>query len=673
MTAIKNLRLPIKLLSSAMLITVLIVLMAAFFVFSLRNISRTFQTVHHTVAIEEMVEDAQVHMEQADTSNAFASKAQTMDELTSHAAQGRKLRNQAVLDLERALAQTSDEEVSRLLSDAKLKITAYGTLSQQAFLARKTYLETFQSLHADAPKLSEALRASASHARDAASPLADPLLSAERSFASAQAFMLHYLLTNADADAGLQVQTIQQANTSVDDAVARAKGTPLEKEVADLADGMQAYSHAVTGLAGLVMESDDIWLNQMVSAHKSLGKARQAAMDRLGHDTDTAIENTVARIGTDTSLTLAVAAVVLVVVICLNLLTVRLVSRPILRVTRVMELLARGENTVEVPYRDQTDEVGGMAQTVQIFKENALRLARISSEQEALQAQAQADKTEALHALADSLENSVKGIAETVAAAAARMQDTAGSLSGIAAETRSQATSVAAATEQATHNVETVAGAAEELSSSIREIGRQVASATDIAGSAVRQTERTNRLVATLAQAAHRIGEIVGLITDIASQTNLLALNATIEAARAGAAGKGFAVVASEVKTLANQTSQATEDIARQIGGVQASTQEAVTAIQAVSATIGEISDIQVMIASSMDQQTAATHEIAHNVEQAAAGTRLVAVHIAEVTQAAGRAGSGADEMVAASRDLARQSDRLNEEVAAFIAHIRAA
>ena len=180
--------------------------------------------------------------------------------------------------------------------------------------------------------------------------------------------------------------------------------------------------------------------------------------------------------------------------------------------------------------------------------------------------------------------------------------------------------------------MQTVASAAEELSASISEIARQVAQSSEIADQAVQDANRTDSIVKTLADGAQKIGDVVGLISTIAGQTNLLALNATIEAARAGDAGKGFAVVASEVKSLANQTAKATEDISQQVAQIQVATKEAVTAIEAISQTIGEVSRIATAIAAAVEEQGAATQEIARNVHEAASGTQQVGTNIAGVS-----------------------------------------
>jgi len=349
----------------------------------------------------------------------------------------------------------------------------------------------------------------------------------------------------------------------------------------------------------------------------------------------------------------------------------RSISGPIILMTGAMHNLAEGELNTAIPAKNRKDEIGEMAEAMQVFKDNALRVKEMEIEQEKSKKRAAEERRAAMNKMANEFESTVVDIVEGVSSAATEMEATSQSMSSIAENTTSQANQVSRSAEHASSNVETVASAAEELSSSIAEISRQASHSSQVASQAVNQAQKTHDTITGLVEAARQIGEVVSLITDIADQTNLLALNATIEAARAGDAGKGFAVVASEVKNLATQTGKATEEIRAQITGIQNATQSSADAIEEIARVIGEINQVASAIASAVEEQGAATQEIARNVEEASRGTNEVSTSIASVTQAAGQAGESSHQVLEASHELAELSASLKKEIETFLEHVR--
>jgi methyl-accepting chemotaxis protein len=352
------------------------------------------------------------------------------------------------------------------------------------------------------------------------------------------------------------------------------------------------------------------------------------------------------------------------------------VGRNILRrigsLQRSMQLLSDGDLESEIYRSSQRDEIAAMASSLQVFRESMIKARVLSTDQDKDRI-AKAERATRMEARIVEFEAAVRGALDSLQKSANSMQTTAQSMSVTADQSSALVSAVASAAEETSVNVQTVSSGTEQLSSSITEIGRQVINSAKIARKAVDEAGQTDATMQGLAENAGRISVVVDLIQSIASQTNLLALNATIEAARAGEAGRGFAVVASEVKSLANQTAKATDEIRSQIANMQLVTTSAVGAIRNIGQTIGEIDHVTTAIAAAVEQQGAATREIARNIQHAAGGTSEVSSNIIGVSTASAEAGSAASEVLNASGALRREADVLRSEIDAFLSNIRAA
>jgi len=378
------------------------------------------------------------------------------------------------------------------------------------------------------------------------------------------------------------------------------------------------------------------------------------------------------------------------------------IARPLSRLGVSMSEISKGDLEAEIEGTDRQDEIGLMARSLQVFKEAAIEkihrdeeekeaaeVRRVKKEQKALALQeeerearrreeeqaikiSQERKAEMM-ALADNFESSVMDIVTSVAAASREMEDKARDMSSQAETASHQATAVSAASEQTNSNIQTVASAAEELSLSVKEISEQVAQSNTFANNAVIETGKATEEMKGLVDAAQKIGEVINLISDIAEQTNLLALNATIEAARAGEAGRGFAVVASEVKSLANQTATATDEITKQVDSMQKATEKAVNAIDSIQNVIKRIDEASISISSAVEEQDASTHEIARNVSEVSAGTQEVTSNIHVINDGAKTTGVAAKDVLESARNMSDQSTKLRDQLDQFLQKIRVA
>lgn len=344
---------------------------------------------------------------------------------------------------------------------------------------------------------------------------------------------------------------------------------------------------------------------------------------------------------------------------------------PLRRLTDSMMRLANGDLTTDIPDNNSQNEVGEITGAVQVFKRNAIEASRLRDEQAAAEERSKQARILEMQALAQRFEGDVQAVVDAVGRSSEQIKQSAEMLKRTAANTEKRVDTVEMSAGDATDSVQAVAAAADELSTSIQEISKQISVSSTKTRQASEQAAVTNGIVDGLSMKAERIGDVLGLISNIAAQTNLLALNATIEAARAGEAGKGFAVVASEVKSLANQTARATEDIAQRIAEIQAATGDAVHAIKEIAGTVAEVNHIAGSIAAAVEEQNSATSEIARSAQHASQSVTTVSAAVTDVRNGTSQTGDASQHLLSASSELSGHADALRAQVDRFLASVR--
>ncbi|MGX5774200.1 methyl-accepting chemotaxis protein [Methylorubrum zatmanii] len=459
-------------------------------------------------------------------------------------------------------------------------------------------------------------------------------------------------------------------------AVAKLKEMDLtaanQKALKAVAEALQRLNASFVAASQAIVESERFFedtLKPQVDAIDSVGlNVRRKLEPALAEG----VAQSKAAMTTAGNIQLALLGLILAAGAALAALIARSLLRPISGMTEAMGRLAAGETELVVPSRDAVDEIGRMAQAVEVFRQNAVARMELEADQIAQQS-ARQRRADRVDHLVRGFEQKIASAIAIVTSAATELDVTARSMTQVAESTNGQAVSSSAAAEEATTNVQTVAAAAEEMVASLGEIERRVQQSNEVANHAAQDAHATTESMTHLSRAAEKIGEAVTMISGLAGQTNLLALNATIEAARAGEAGRGFAVVATEVKELAAQTARTTEAISDQVAAIQSASAHALGAIHQIGRTIVSVNDIAASIVETVMQQTAATDEIARNASEAARGTQDVSRSVAQVQALSSETGSAAQQVLMASAELATQSENVKREVEDFLAAIRAA
>jgi len=581
-------------------------------------------------------------------------------------------------ELEAALATAQRPDAKERLQKIKTLMGSFTTAVEDLAKAQITLLEQIDKRSAISEEWNKAI---AAHMASPSMAKLDNRLEIERLLFQADARVNSLRASawklGATGDASL-VTVMAKTEASLKDIFNKLRGEADDREllvvVSNLSAIVKRFLAANEEAVKTEQAKNDIVVNRTIQSVADAADLMEATVDGAQKGAMASKDEVMADTAQANSINLIIAIVVVISLIASVVFSFLGVARPMTRLNAALGKMANGNLDIEIPGAGRGDEIGDLAKTVTVIRENAEHKAREEAEAKVQQDLDAAKRRKAdMIRLADDFEGAVGQIVDTVSSASGELERAAGTLTSTAERGQELATMVAAASEEASTNVQSVASSTEEMASSIAEIGRQVQESARMANEAVDQARTTNSRVGELSKAAARIGAVVELINTIAEQTNLLALNATIEAARAGDAGRGFAVVASEVKALAEQTSKATGEIGQQITGIQAATEESVGAIQAISTTIEKLSEISSTIAAAVEEQGAATQEISRNVQQASMGTQQVSANITDVQRGASETGSASSQVLSAAQSLSGDSSRLKLEVGKFLNSVRAA
>jgi len=533
----------------------------------------------------------------------------------------------------------------------------------------RSYLEARAKLFSGGDALTAATDKLVSSARAGGGSAADAVQAVERAVLLVRVANWRFMATLDKAGPATFKTNAGKAHDGLA-AMGKGAGPALAALIAPVQAALSDYEASFTAYAdarsGVQTRYYDEALPKIVAMQQQL----DAAAASLGQGFDASRADVVVTISSASLWCMILAGLSLVLGGGFALVIGRGIVRPLTGMTGVMTKLAEGDRTVQIPARDNADEIGDMARAVEVFKQHGIEADRLAAEQAAERA-AKERRAAAMERHTQDFGASVSGVMASLAASADDMRRAAVAMSEAASGVHSEATDTAGGAAKSSQDLISVAGAVEELTSSVAEISRQVSVAADVAQQAVQRAEASQGTIRGLADATARIGDVVHLISDIAGQTNLLALNATIEAARAGEAGKGFAVVAGEVKALAAQTAKATAEIGGQIDGVRTATDQAVAAMSEIGNFIGRMNEVSTAISAAVEEQNVTTREIAASVQAVSGATAQTAQAMEHVVVVADKAGGVSRDVTDGAGEIGRQAETLRIDVDQFLAAVR--
>jgi methyl-accepting chemotaxis protein len=604
-------------------------------------------------------------------------KAQTTDQVNAHLAQLQKVADQAKAKLAALEAlDVSSENRQKLESIGELTL-AYISALREIGAKQNEILSLFKALDDAEMKWTRAFNQLVNSDTFSLMPnvsLIETLINeAGSAFKDAQTATWRYFVLSEPA----QVARIMGAADQAFEKLGYARRDVVDPKVIQDIERLRSLVPEYIGVLKAITGAIDAQIKIQADHANAAEGAARTLLDEVAKTamefSDSATTEAISGAAQAEGLRIGAGGLVTVLFLGIALFASRAIGRPIRHIGSVLMQLANGHTDVAIPYTARGDEVGDTARAASVFKDSLLRMAEIETQQDEAEARAMAERKIEMNRLADTFEQTIGEIVNSVSSTSSQLESSASTLTKAAGVTKQLAGAVASAAEQASSNVRTVSEATEEISASTGEISRQSRTSSDMAQEAVRQAEKTDGRMMELLDAASRIGEVVNLITAIAGQTNLLALNATIEAARAGESGRGFSIVASEVKMLAKRTTEATEEIRAHVNGIQAASRDSVSSLKEIRGTISHLAEIAAAIAVAVDEQDATTHDISRNVKQVAQGTSQVAASILEVNKGASETGAASTDVLASARTLAGESSKLRAEAHNFLATVRAA